>query len=333
MSGAGASGAGASGATEALIRRVFGPRDRRAILLAYVAAVILFLIGIGVSSGFASTASIASILTAAAIIGVAALGQTFVMLGGGIDLSVPYVLSFTAVLVARWANTTNGPLIWAIPLVLVIAAAIGLVNGVGVAYFGISPIIMTLAISGVLEGVGLLYTNGVGAPAAPKLLTDLSGVDHAFIRWTVLVWLALGLLATVVLARTVFGRWLYAAGSSAAVSRFSGVPAQRMTVLTYVVGAVMAAIAGCLLLGLSGQAYLSMGQPYLFSSIAAVAIGGTSVLGGKGGYVGTIAGALIVAVLTALMPLLNLSGGSIQVVYGAVILVAVAAATGRLRSD
>jgi ribose transport system permease protein len=313
--------------------RVFGPRQRRAVVLAYLAALVLFLIGTLVSGGFASSANVASILTAAALIGIAALGQTFVILGGGIDLSVPYVVTFSAVFLARLADTSNGPLIWAIPLTVVLAGLVGCCSGIGVAYFRISPIIMTLAAGGILSGLLLLYTSGVGSPESPSLLVSIAGHNHGFIRWAVVVWLVLGAIAAFVLARTVFGRRLYAVGTSPEVSRFSGIPAQRIIVLTYAINAMTAAITGFLLLGLDGQAFLSMGQPYLFASIAAVAIGGTSILGGTGGYIGTAAGALIVALATALMPVLNLSGASIPIVYGAVILVAVAAATGRLRAE
>ena len=124
-----------------------------------------------------------------------------------------------------------------------------------------------------------------------------------------------------------FGRHLYALGTSATVAEFSGVPTLRTTVLAYTFSGFTAALAGMLLTGYSGQAYLGMGDPYLFTSIAAVAIGGASILGGSGHYIGTIAGACLLTILTALLPALNLSSGALLIVYGVVILVTVSLAS------
>jgi ribose transport system permease protein len=111
------------------------------------------------------------------------------------------------------------------------------------------------------------------------------------------------------------------------VAEFSGVPTVRVTVTAYTISGVTAALAGMLLTGYSGQAYLGMGDPYLFTSIAAVAIGGASILGGSGHYVGTIAGAFVLTILTGLLPALNLSNGALLIVYGVVILATVSLAS------
>ncbi len=132
------------------------------------------------------------------------------------------------------------------------------------------------------------------------------------------------MIAWVLLSKATFGRHLYALGTSATVAEFSGVPTTRTRILTYTISGVTAALAGMLLTGYSGQAYLGMGDPYLFTSIAAVAIGGASILGGSGHYVGTIAGAFVLTILTGLLPALNLSSGALLVVYGVVILLTVA---------
>jgi ribose transport system permease protein len=111
------------------------------------------------------------------------------------------------------------------------------------------------------------------------------------------------------------------------VARFSGIATSRVTVITYIVSGLAAALAGIVLTGYTGQAYLGMGDPYLFSSVAAVAIGGASILGGSGHYLGTVAGALILTVLAGLLPILNLNPAALQIIYGVVILVTVAAST------
>ena len=129
------------------------------------------------------------------------------------------------------------------------------------------------------------------------------------------------------LSKTAFGRQLYAVGTSATVAEFSGVPILRTTVLAYMLSGFTAALAGMLLTGYTAQAYLGMGDPYLFTSIAAVAIGGASILGGSGHYIGTIAGAFVLTILTGLLPALNLSTGALLIVYGAVILITVSLAS------
>jgi ribose transport system permease protein len=317
--------------TATSLRRLFGSPDRRSLVFAYGTAALLFIIATISSSGFASSSNVAAVLTTASFIGIAAIGQTFVILGGGIDLSVPWVITFTAIAVSRLTNGSDSDLPWAMLVILGGALVLGLVNGIGVAYLRINPIIMTLGAGGVLQGLLLLYTGGTGSPDAPAFLGDLSGVTHGFIRWSVIIWIVLAVLATIVLSRTSFGRQLYAVGASATVARFSGIAAERVTVATYIVSAVSAAIAALLIVGNTGQAFLSIGNPYLFSTIAAVAVGGTSILGGRGSYLGTVAGALTLTILTSLLQILNLGTGYLPIVYGGVILLAVVLATGRFR--
>jgi ribose transport system permease protein len=135
--------------------------------------------------------------------------------------------------------------------------------------------------------------------------------------------MALTAAATLLLSKAAFGRYLYALGTNVTVAEFSGVPTTRTALLTYVISGFTAALAGVLLTGYSGQAYLGMGDAYLFTSIAAVAVGGASILGGSGHYLGTVAGAMVLTILTGLLPALNLSSGALLIVYGAVILVTV----------
>ena len=135
------------------------------------------------------------------------------------------------------------------------------------------------------------------------------------------------MIAAFLLSKTAFGRHLYALGTSASVAEFSGVPTLRTTVAAYTISGFTASLTGILLTGYTGQAYLGMGDPYLFTSIAAVAIGGASILGGSGHYVGTIAGAFVLTILTGLLPALNLSNGALLIVYGLVILITVSLAS------
>lgn len=296
----------------------------RLILLAWAGMVTLLLVTALFSPGFLAPSNLRSILVLAAFVGIVSFGQTFVILGGGIDLSIPWVLTSAAVLMTLLCNGQDAPLLWVLPLLLAAGAGIGLLNGIGVALCGVPPIIMTLSANVILQGLILVTTGGsptAGAPAAIKFLAvgRLGGFPVIG-----LLWLALALLATLLLSRTAFGRHLYALGTSRTVAVYSGVPTARTTILTYVISGFTAALAGILLTGYSGQAYLGMGDPYLFTSVAAVAIGGASILGGSGHYLGTVAGALVLTILTGLLPALNLSSGALLVVYGAVILLTVA---------
>jgi ribose transport system permease protein len=302
-------------------------RRHRAILLAYLGMIVLLLLTGLVSPGFLELAHLRSTAVLAAFIGIVALGQTFVIIGGGIDLSVPWVLNTGAVLVTMMARGQDGPLLWAMPLILAAGALVGAINGLGIALFGVPPIIMTLAVNVILQGGILVYTGGAPTASAPHLLQVLAVGRLGPLPVVVLIWIVLAAAASVLLSKTAFGRYLYAVGTSRTVAEFSGVPVLRTTVLAFTLSGVSAALAGMLLTGYSAQAYLGMGDPYLFTSIAAVAIGGASILGGGGHYIGTVAGALVLTVLTGLLPALNLSNGALLIVYGAVILVTVSLAS------
>lgn len=295
----------------------------RLILLAYAGMVVLLLVTAMFSPGFLSESNLRSTVVLAAFVGIVALGQTFVIIGGGIDLSIPWVLNSAAIVMALLCGSQDAPLVWVVPLVLAGGAAVGFVNGAGVAWFGVPPIIMTLATNVILQGLILVLTGGSPAPSVPDLIKFLSVGRIGPLPVIAFIWLALALVATLLLSKAAFGRHLYALGTSATVAEFSGVPTARTTIVTYVISGLTAALAGMLLTGYSGQAYLGMGDAYLFTSIAAVAIGGASILGGSGHYLGTVAGALVLTILTGLLPALNLSSGALLIVYGAVILITV----------
>jgi ribose transport system permease protein len=303
----------------------------RPTLLAYAGALILFALTSLYSPGFAAPSHLRSLIVVSAFTGIVAVGQTLVIIGGGIDLSVPWVLNSAATLVTLFAHGADTPLLWSVPLTVAGGSLIGAVNGIGIARAGVPAIIMTLSTNTVLQGLLLVVTGGTPPAMTPRLL-QLVATGHAGpIPLILIVWVVLGAVATLLLSRTVLGRYLYALGTSRTVAEFSGVPVQRTSIAAYVVSGTTAALAGVLLAGYSGQAYLGMGDPYLFTSIAAVAIGGASILGGSGTYLGTVAGALVLTILTGLLPIFRLSAGALQVIHGAVILVTVSLAAPRVQ--
>jgi ribose transport system permease protein len=146
-----------------------------------------------------------------------------------------------------------------------------------------------------------------------------------------LIWVGIAALATVLLSLSAFGRKLYAVGTNPAAARLAGVNVKRVLVVPYVVSGAGAAVTGVLLLGYLGQAFITMGDVYLFSSAVAVAVGGASILGGKGHYIGTVAGAIILTLITANLNLISLGESAIDIAYGVILLVTVYLATLRLR--
>jgi ribose transport system permease protein len=293
------------------------------ILLAYLAALLLFALVSLYSPGFANPAHVATLVTLAAFTGIVAVGQTVVIVGGGIDLSVPWILNSAAILVTALSHGQDLPLLWIIPFILIAGCVVGVINGVGIALLRVPPIVMTMSVNVITQGVLLIVTRGFPPPLAPKALTFVAAGKLGPVPVMLLVWVVLAAILVLVERRTVFGRYLYALGSNRTVATLSGVPVARTTITAYAISGTTAAFAGILLAGYNRQASLGMGDPYLFTSIAAVAIGGASILGGTGSYLGTIAGALVLTILTGVLPIFRLDAGALKIIYGAVILVTV----------
>jgi ribose transport system permease protein len=259
--------------------------------------------------------------------------QTLVMLTGGIDLSVASIASMAAFVAASLLESQGLAVAIAVPLL--IAVLIGVVNGLGVGVFRVHPLIMTL-------GMGLVV---FGASNAWQLLTvrTSSGVPPA-IRWigsstvygivpvSLLVFVPVAVIILIGLRRTGYGRLLYAIGDNPIAARLSGARSWQVLVLLYAISAVLAAIAGFLISGFTNVASVTLGDPYLLPSVAAAVIGGTSILGGRGGYGGTIVGALILTVATSLLYSVGFPEAVRQILFGAVI-VAVAAGYTRVTAE
>jgi ribose transport system permease protein len=303
--------------------RVWAARAARSSLAGpYVIVAVLFVTGSLASARFSSVPNIRQLLVFASFTSLAALGQSLVIIGGGIDLSVPWLMGFGGLQLAHWSNGGLSQPI-AIVVVVVVGAVIGGVNAAGVTLLRVPPIIMTLAVGGVVYGY-LLDIGQVGyTSTAPTLAVTLTSKSVGAIPVVALITLGLAIATHFFLRRTVGGRWLFAVGTDQTIARLAGVRVGATRAATYVVSGATAAFAGILLAGYVGQSYPEIGQPYLFTSIAAVAIGGASILGGSGSFWGTIAGALTLTLLTATLALLNVSDAVLDIVYGLVIVLAV----------
>ena len=289
-------------------------------------AVLIFLIGGQLIRGFGTIFGLRSMLVLAAFLGIAAVGETMVVLLGGIDLSVPFVIGFANVIAAQMSG--NGvPFGLVIVLVLGGSAIIGACNGALSSRFKIHPLIVTLGIGNIVEGAVLLESHGFPTGSAPDFVSNFvsigSRVGPIPFPPLILLWAALAIIVTALLARSVFGRQLYALGSNQEAARLALVSPVRIWTLAFALSGLFSGIAGILLLGFTGSAYADVGQPYLFQAIGAVVIGGTSMLGGRGNYVGTIIGSFVLIELTTLLMGLGLTFTLVQAALGFVIILLV----------
>lgn len=299
--------------------------DRRRIVYAFIAAIILFAVGQLVHPGFAGINSIESVLIVASFVGFVAAGQTFVVLIGGIDLSVPWVLNGAAILLVTTSLGQNHLALYSILLTLGMGLGVGLVNGLGVALLAVPPVVMTLGMNGVMQGLALGLSEGMTCPTcasyAPPFVQSLVHGTLLGIPTDLLFWLAVTLLVTFVLSYTTFGRRTYAVGNNPMASYLAGINVRMVTVVLYMLSGMFAALAGIILVGFGGQASLGMGDPYLFQSIAAVVIGGVYILGGRGSYLGTAAGAASLVTLVTVLMTVNMPEYGRSIIYGVVILI------------
>ncbi|MGJ7579833.1 ABC transporter permease [Variovorax sp. RHLX14] len=264
-----------------------------------------------------------SLLVLGACLVVLALGQGAVILTGGLDLSLPWTIALTGIVLAGTVKGSDAALVYALPLTIGIGALIGLLNGAGVVMLGVSPIVVTLAMNGILQGAALIYSNGTPDGFASPMLRAFMTERVLGVTPVVLFVIVFAVGAVLLLGRTRFGRSIYAVGNGQRVAQLSGVRVGRTLIGVYVLSGICSAIAAILLTGLSGQASLGMGDDYLLPSIAVVLIGGTLIVGGRGHYLGMLGGVLLLTALQTLLSGTTLPYASRAILFGVVVLVAV----------
>jgi ribose transport system permease protein len=284
-----------------------------------------------VGEPFVTWNQISTTLLVAAPLAMLAGGQTLVMLTGGVDLSVAYTATAAAFAIS-WQGT-NGPFEGILAGVAV-GLGIGLANGVGVGVFRVNPLVMTLGTSSVIFGLLSIYAGRAFEKVIPDVVTTL-GRERFFdyLPANTLLWVGVAAVLVLGLRYTGYGRMLYAVGDNPVASRLAGVRVWQVLVAAYALCGVLAALGGLLLLGFTNNPDLSLATPYLLPSVAAVVIGGTSILGGWGSYSGTILGVLILTVLGSLLTLLDAAEWQRQVIYGSIIIVLTAIYARATRSD
>lgn len=298
---------------------------------AFAVALALHLIGTLLIQGYSTEFSIRSMLVLATLIAVASVGQTIVIILGGIDLSIPFVIGFANVVAAQLYGS-HWDFVLVCGVVLSLAAAIGAANGYLSSTLDIHPLIVTLGIGTVAQGAVLLWTGGFPSGSAPQAVLDFVSIGGRAgplpVPWLVPSFVCVALFMTIVLHRTPFGRFIYALGSNPSAARFALVDRRMIWTLAFAISGIFAALTGILLLGFTGSAYADVGRPYLFETIAAVVIGGTTLVGGCGGLTGTIAGALVLTETNTLLIGLGLPPSAVEAALG-VMIVALVSLYGR----
>jgi len=296
---------------------------------ALILAIILFVLSGLLPNGYGSDLAVAkaqavNIVRLAVFLGVIAAGQTLVIISGseGIDLSAGSVVTLTAILTYVIVSGQNEKVLLALLVSLAVGAVIGLVNGVGITFLKISPFVMTLGMSGVVTGTIIVINHGnVSGKVAPIMTKLIARPLVLGIPGAIIIWLVFGFLMWLFLERTTFGKNLFAIGVNRVTSKLSGVNVIGTNLATYSLAGALAGFGGFLVVGNTGVVFIALGQPFLFPSIAAVAVGGTLLSGGKGSYWGTMAGAIVLTLITSLLTTMQMPDSVRRMVLGGTLLV------------
>ena len=282
----------------------------------------LLFVGSFYSSNFLSPEYLLQQLQVASFLGIIASGLMLIILLGQIDLSIPWVVTIGGMMsttAGGWGQTGTA---LAIPIGIMCGLCVGLVNGVGVAYLRVPSMIFTLGTNVLAQGLMIVHTSGYAPQdrATPTMHLiavgrSLFGVPNAL--W---VWGAVAIIVIMLLTRTVFGRRIYAIGNRESAVYLSGVDTRRVILVCFAFSGACSALSGVLLAGYSTHAYQAMGDPYLLPAIAAVVLGGTRILGGRGTFLGTIAGVILITLLQSILSVVQMPEAGRQVIYGIVII-------------
>jgi len=326
------SGAGASGDGFSLAKLLLEGR-------AFFALIVIIVVFSLLSPYYFSVANFLTMASHVAIFGILAIGMLLVILNAGIDLSVGSTLGLAGVVAGflmqgvtlPWLGVILYPSVWVVVvLTCALGALVGLVNGVLIARFNVPAFVATLGVMYMARGVALLMTNGLtynnlgGKPELGNTGFDRLGFDRLFgIPTGVVVLAVLAILGSLLLNRTAFGRWLYASGGNERAAELSGVPVKFVQIAVYVLSGICAAIAGLILSSQLTSAGPTAGNTYELTAIAAVVIGGASLMGGRGNMRGTMLGAFVIGFLSDGLVIIGISAYWQTVFTGAVIVLAV----------
>ena len=276
-----------------------------------------------VRPSFISYQNLFNLLRSCSITGIVAIGMTFVIITGGIDLSVGSVVGFSSVLCGVFMKEMGMAIPAAIILTLLLCLAVGALNGILVHKGKIPAFIATLGSMQMFRGMAMLISNGRTLPGMPSEFTEFAQVKIAGLPSLFIVWIAVIIVSAYLLRSTRYGRNIYSVGSNMESARLSGIKLGPTICWTYMINALFAAIAGLLLTARITSAQPAAGEGYEMEAIAAAVIGGASLSGAEGSVGGTVIGAIIMAVLTNGGNLLGINSFTMNIVIGALVVIAV----------
>lgn len=300
--------------------------DPKAFLTKYGILVALCLIIVVlsiISPAFLSITNILNVLRQISINGFLAIGVTFVILTGGIDLSVGAIVAFAGVVSASIARVPSYPAIFAIFMGILAGLVLGVINGFVIAKWNIAPFIVTLGMMSAARGVTFVYSDGRPIPGLSDNFLYFASGYILGIPIPVILLAIIYVIASIVLYRTRFGRYVYAVGGNEVSALISGLGVKKIKVLVYAISGLLAGLAGVVLTSRVTSGLPQAGQSYELDAIAAVVIGGTSLAGGKGKLWGTVVGFLLIGIINNGLDLLNVSSFYQLIVKGLIIVIAV----------
>jgi ribose transport system permease protein len=305
-----------AGFADTVRRRIDPP-----VAIAFACIILMLFLGSLYSSSFLSPEYLLQQLKVASFLGVIATGTMIVILLGQIDLSIPWVVAVGGMM--STAATGWGPVghVIAIPFGVLCGVALGLVNGFGVAYLRIPSMIITLAVNAVAQGLMVVHTGGFSPQdsSSPAMRTLATGELFFGLPNALIVWGVVGSGAIFLLNRTTFGRAVYGIGNRERAAYLSGINTQRVVLIAFALAGGLSAFGGVLLAGYASKAAQAMGDAYLLPAIAAVVLGGASILGGRGSYLGTVAGVILITLLQSILSVVQMPDAGRQIIYGIVI--------------
>ncbi|MDR2109688.1 MAG: ABC transporter permease [Spirochaetaceae bacterium] len=298
-------------------------RNLRVFLPSIIVVIVLLVLGQSLAAGFVSVKNMSSILMTASILIFAMIAQSIVMISGnnGIDLSVGAVMSMTALLGPTLPMGTPLTFALAILAVMGMGAVCGLLNGAGIQFFKIPPLIMTLIMSNVIYGFTMFSTKGQPSLNLGPLLLSVSKPVLPLLRVLTLIGIAAVIAAEIVLLKTRVGRTLMIAGDNPTAANLCGVKIGLVSVLAYASAGAISGFAGLMLVGYAGSAIIKMADGYTLLSIAAAIIGGTSIAGGRGSFVGGALGAMVLVILNSILQVLRMPEGARYIIQGTLLAV------------
>ena len=293
-----------------------------AVATAFACILLLLFLGSLYSRNFLSPEYLLQQLKVASFLGIIATGMMLVILLGQIDLSLPWVVTVGAMMSSAVAGYGYTGAILAIPFGIFCGVVIGLINGFAVAYLRIPSMIITLATNAVAQGLMVVYTGGFSPQdsASPAMRYLATGFIIPAVPNSVICWVLICAAAVFLITRTTFGRSIYGIGNRERAAYLSGINTRRVVMTVFGISGGLAAFGGVLLAGYASKAAQSMGDAYLLPAIAAVVLGGTSILGGRGSYLGTVAGVMLITLLQSILSVMQMPEFGRQIIYGVVII-------------